>query len=98
MSQAKKRKIPMRKCVVTGESHPKKDLIRIVRTPEGNVEIDPTGKKNGRGAYIALDPELALQAEKKKIFNRTFETEVDAAFYEELYRFLDHQKARKELL
>ncbi|MCR8968793.1 RNase P modulator RnpM [Facklamia sp. 7083-14-GEN3] len=98
MSQAKKRKIPMRKCVVTGESHPKKDLIRIVRTPEGSIEIDPTGKKNGRGAYIALDPELALQAEKKKVFNRTFETEIDKEFYQELYRFLDHQKARKELL
>ncbi|MGF3066138.1 RNase P modulator RnpM [Facklamia sp. P12945] len=98
MSQAKKRKVPMRKCVVTGESHPKKDLIRIVRTPEGTIEIDPTGKKNGRGAYISLDPELAIQAEKKKVFNRTFEMEIDKEFYQELYRFLDHQKARKELL
>ncbi|MGF3113936.1 RNase P modulator RnpM [Facklamia sp. P12937] len=98
MSQAKKRKVPMRKCVVTGESHPKKDLIRIVRTPEGTIEIDPTGKKNGRGAYISLDPELAIQAEKKNVFNRTFEMEIDKEFYQELYRFLDHQKARKELL
>ena len=46
------RKIPMRKCVATGESLPKKELIRIVRTPDGNVEIDETGKKNGRGAYL----------------------------------------------
>jgi predicted RNA-binding protein YlxR (DUF448 family) len=46
------RKIPMRKCVVTQERFPKKELIRIVKTPEGEIEIDPTGKKNGHGAYI----------------------------------------------
>ena len=47
------RKIPMRKCVVTQERFPKKDLIRVVRTPEKTVEIDLTGKKNGHGAYIS---------------------------------------------
>ena len=45
------KKIPMRKCVATNESLPKKELIRIVRTPEGTIEIDETGKRNGRGAY-----------------------------------------------
>ena len=46
------KKIPMRKCVATNESLPKKELIRIVRTPEGTIEIDETGKRNGRGAYL----------------------------------------------
>jgi len=45
-----KRKIPMRKCVVSGEMKPKKEMVRIVRNKEGEVSIDPTGKKNGRGA------------------------------------------------
>lgn len=98
MSQAKKKKTPMRKCVVSGQSLPKKELIRIVRTPEGEILIDPTGKKNGRGAYIALEPELAHQAQAKNIFNRAFEMEIPQEFYQELYDYLDHQKARKELL
>lgn len=46
------KKIPMRKCVVTQERFPKKELIRVVRTPEGQVEIDLTGKRNGHGAYM----------------------------------------------
>ena len=46
------KKIPMRKCVVTQERFPKKELIRVVRTPEGQVEIDLTGKRNGLGAYM----------------------------------------------
>ena len=49
---AKKRKIPQRKCIVTNELKPKKEMIRIVRNKEGEVFIDPTGKQNGRGAYI----------------------------------------------
>ena len=46
------KKIPMRSCVVTGEKLPKKELIRVVRTPEGNVVVDESGKANGRGAYL----------------------------------------------
>ena len=49
----KPKKIPMRKCVITGERFPKNELIRIVRTPEGNVVIDLKGKANGRGAYVS---------------------------------------------
>ncbi len=78
------RKIPMRKCVVTNEHFPKKELIRVVRTPEGNIEVDPTGRKNGRGAYLKLDREVIDLAEKKKTLSRVFETEVSAEIYEEL--------------
>ena len=80
----KQRKIPMRTCVVTKEKCEKKDLIRIVRTPEGNVEIDLTGKKNGRGAYLKKDNEVFAKAKKSGILNRILEVEVSDEIYNEL--------------
>lgn len=94
---AKKRKIPMRKCIVSGQMFPKRDLVRVVKTKEGEVSIDPTGRQNGRGAYIGLEPELALLAKKKRTFDAAFSMKIEDAFYDELYRYIDHQKARKEL-
>ena len=93
----KPRKIPMRKDIVTGEMVPKKELVRVVRTPEGNVELDPTNRANGRGAYIALSVEVAEMAKKKRTFDRVFETKLDDSFYDELIAYVDHQAARKEL-
>ncbi len=61
-----RKKIPMRKCVATGEMKPKKDLIRIVRSKEGEVSLDPTGKKSGRGAYLTLDRDVIELAKKEK--------------------------------
>jgi predicted RNA-binding protein YlxR (DUF448 family) len=61
-----KKKVPMRKCVATGEMKPKKELVRIVRTKEGDVSIDLTGKKSGRGAYLSKDREAVILAKKKK--------------------------------
>lgn len=61
------KKVPLRKCVATGEQLPKKELIRIVKNKEGEVSVDPTGKKNGRGAYLkrSLD---AIELAKEKDF------------------------------
>ncbi len=56
----------MRKCIVTGDMKPKKELIRIVRSKEGEVSLDPTGKKSGRGAYLSKDKEIILASKKKK--------------------------------
>ena len=78
------KKIPMRTCVVTGEKLPKKELIRVVRTPEGNVIVDETGKANGRGAYLKKDIETFNKAQKSKILNRKLEVEVPDSIYEEL--------------
>lgn len=78
------KKIPMRKCVATGESLPKKELIRIVRTPEGNVEIDETGKKNGRGAYLKRSLEALETAKKRKSLNRSLECDIPSAIYDQL--------------
>ena len=78
------KKIPMRTCVITGEKLPKKDLIRVVRTPEGNVIVDESGKANGRGAYLKKDIETFEKAEKSKILNKRLEVEVPSSIYEEL--------------
>ena len=59
----KQRKIPLRKSVVSGEMKPKKEMIRITRSKEGEVSIDPTGKMPGRGAYVSLEPACASDSE-----------------------------------
>ena len=95
--QPSKRKVPLRKCIVSGEMFPKKELIRIVRNPEGVVEIDPTGKKNGRGAYVSLDPEVVQKAWDKHMLDRHLNVSISDDFYSELKAYVAHQKARKEL-
>ena len=78
------KKIPMRKCVITGEKKPKKELVRIVRDTDSEVSIDLTGKKNGRGAYLHLTSDVISKAKKKKTLNRHLEVEVPDVIYEEL--------------
>ncbi|WP_017727352.1 RNase P modulator RnpM [Halalkalibacterium ligniniphilum] len=80
----KQRKVPLRKCVVTNEMKPKKELIRIVRTPEGDVSIDLTGKKNGRGAYISNSKECFELAKKKDILSRHLNVKVSEEIYDQL--------------
>ena len=80
----KTKKIPMRSCVVTREKCEKKDLIRIVRTPESEVKIDLTGKMNGRGAYIKKDISVVEKAKKSKVLDRHLEVNVPDTIYEEL--------------
>ena len=85
----KTRKIPMRMCVVTREKLPKGELVRVVRTPEGNVIIDEKGKANGRGAYLKKDRGVFLKAQKNKILNRVLEVEVPDKVFEDLNNLLD---------
>ena len=80
----KQRKIPMRTCVVTREKYPKNELIRVVRTPEGNVLVDASGKQNGKGAYLKLDETVINKARQSKVLDRTLETVVPDNIYEEL--------------
>jgi len=84
----KQKKIPMRSCVITKEKCPKMDLIRVVRTPEGEVIVDITGKANGRGAYLKKDLEVINKAQKSKQLNRHLETEVNDSIYDELRSYL----------
>ncbi|MFD1412945.1 RNase P modulator RnpM [Oceanobacillus jeddahense] len=81
---AKKKKIPERKCVITNEMKPKKELIRIVRNKEGEVFVDETGKKNGRGAYLSKDKSVIEQARKTNALNKTLNAEVSPTIYDEL--------------
>jgi predicted RNA-binding protein YlxR (DUF448 family) len=86
----KPRKIPMRMCVGCREMKEKRELIRIVRTPEGETLIDPTGKKSGRGAYVCRSPECLKRAIKQKQLERQLQAsltdEVNEALMAEMNR------------
>lgn len=85
------RKIPMRKCVATQEQCPKKELIRIVRTPEQEVKIDVTGRMNGRGAYLKKSLEALELAQKRKALSRALECEIPQTVYEELKELIGRE-------
>ena len=74
----------MRSCVVTKEKLPKQELVRVVRTPEGNVIVDTSGKANGRGAYVKKDKEVINKARKSKVLERVLEVSISDEVYEEL--------------
>ena len=80
----KPRKIPMRMCVGCHEMKPKRELQRVVRSPEGEVSIDPVGKKPGRGAYLCRNVECLKKARKTKALERKFESPVSDEVYGEL--------------
>ena len=84
----KVKKIPMRSCVVTKEKYPKQELIRVVRTPDGDVIVDVKGKQNGRGAYLKKDAIVFDKAKKSKVLDRILEVNVPDRVYEELNNLL----------
>ncbi|MDY5982186.1 MAG: YlxR family protein [Anaeroplasma sp.] len=84
----KERKPVLRTCVVTKEVCEKKDLIRVVRTPEGNVIVDTKGKANGRGAYLKLMKEVILKAKASKALDKKLEVSVPDTIYDELLGLL----------
>lgn len=93
-----KNKVPMRKCVITGEMRPKKEMVRIVKTKENEIFIDETGKKNGRGAYVSLDAEVIQQAKDKDILSGVLKTNVTDEFYDELLAHVNYRIARIEIM
>lgn len=82
------KKVPLRKCVATGEQLPKKELIRVVKNKEGQVFVDPTGKMNGRGAYLKKSLEAIEIAQKKAILKRSLEIDIRNEIYEELKSYV----------
>ena len=86
----KQKKIPMRTCAVTGEKLPKKELLRIVRTPDVEVICDLTGKNNRRGAYIKKDLEVLEKARKSKILERKLECTISDEVYEEVKNVINN--------
>ncbi|MEH6990660.1 RNase P modulator RnpM [Cytobacillus firmus] len=91
-----RKKVPLRKCVATGEMRPKKELVRIVRSKEGEVSVDPTGKKSGRGAYLSKEKETVLLAKKKNILANHLEVSIDDAIYEELLELIEKEKRQSK--
>jgi uncharacterized protein len=85
----KKNKLPLRRCLLSGESLPKSSLVRIVRTPEHQLVVDPTGKVNGRGAYIKKDPTLLPKLIQGKLIQKHLHIEPSDAFIDILKNYLN---------
>ena len=90
----KPKKIPMRMCVGCREMKPKRELIRVVRSPEGEVSMDATGKKPGRGAYLCRDAQCLKQAQKSRRLERAFSCKIPPEVYAKLEEEI--QKAQQE--
>lgn len=80
------KKIPMRQCVGCGEMKIKKEMMRVLKTPEGPICLDATGKKNGRGAYLCKSLDCLKMARKNKGLERSFKMSIQPEVYEELER------------
>ena len=85
----KMKKIPMRRCLATNVSFPKNELLRIVRTPQGEVKVDLTGKLNGKGAYISKSLEALELAKKTKVLSKALEVDVPDCVYEEIKEIIN---------
>lgn len=81
--------IPLRKCIGCEEMIGKKGLLRVVRDKEGNISLDQTGKKSGRGAYICKDKACFLMARKKKAFERSLKCEIPDEIYQKLEKEME---------
>lgn len=78
------KKIPMRQCVGCGEMKNKKDMMRVLRSAEGSIVLDMTGRKNGRGAYLCMSKECLTKARKNKGLERSFKMSIPQEIYENL--------------
>lgn len=78
------KKVPLRRCTGCGEMKPKKELVRVVKTPEGEISLDPTGKMNGRGAYLCKDPQCLRKAQKSKRIEKALSCTVPDEIYNKL--------------
>ncbi len=78
---AKNKSVPMRTCIACREMKPKKEMTRVVRTAEGEIFADPTGKAAGRGAYICSEPACLKKLGDKKLLHRAFSANVDECVY-----------------
>lgn len=89
---AKERKIPLRICVGCREKRPKKELMRLVRTPEGEIRLDPGGKMSGRGAYICKDTSCLTKALKGKRLEKNLDHPLSAEIIAEIKALLESEK------
>ena len=78
------KKIPLRQCIGCGEMRSKKEMMRVLKTPEDEIVLDVTGKKNGRGAYLCKQKECLLKARKNKGLERSFKMSIPRKIYDNL--------------
>lgn len=83
------KKIPQRQCIGCGEMKNKKEMIRVIKTPEDMIMLDTTGKKNGRGAYLCKSEECLAKAMKSKGLERSLKVSIPGEVYEELKKELN---------
>lgn len=88
------KKTPLRQCIGCGQPMEKKNMIRVIRNPEGKIELDSTGKKNGRGAYLCLSQECLAKAEKSKGLERSLKMSVPKEIYQQLSEELSKLETR----
>lgn len=89
------KKIPLRQCVGCGEMKGKKEMLRVLKTPEGEICLDTTGKKNGRGAYICRQKECLQKARKNKGLERSFKMSISPESYDMLEKEFDQLETDK---
>ena len=83
------KKIPMRQCLGCREMKPKRELVRVVKTPENEIKLDKTGKLNGRGAYVCRNPECLKKAQKAKSLERSLEVPIPQEVYDRMIREME---------
>ncbi len=83
------KKIPMRQCIGCGEMKSKKEMMRVLKTPEDDIILDVTGKKNGRGAYLCKNVECLQKARKNKGVERSFKISIPSEIYDNLEKEFD---------
>ena len=89
MEQQRTKKIPMRQCLGCNEHKPKIELLRVVRSPEGEISLDFTGKKSGRGAYICPNPECLKKTIKSRRLEKVFEAKIPEEVLSEMQKRLE---------
>ncbi len=85
------KKIPLRQCIGCGEMKSKKEMMRVLKTPEDTITLDKTGKKNGRGAYLCMDKECLIKARKNKGLERSFKMSIPSDVYDSLEKEFDEE-------
>lgn len=88
----KVKKIPLRMCTGCGEMFDKRTLVRVVKSPQGEVSLDLTGKKSGRGAYVCNNTECLKKARKKRAFERAFSMQIDEDVYNKMEEEMSNAK------
>lgn len=88
----KTKKLPMRMCLGCNESKPKRELVRVVKSKEGEISLDLTGRKSGRGAYICRDIECLKKARKARRFEKSFSCKIDDEVYDSMEAELENEQ------